>query len=72
MSLPTWMASHQPTPAASHMPTPAWSVAHWTPDGIVLDGGAHDRSIAQQFRNEQVTAGRLPASAFVVASRDVR
>lgn len=70
--LPAWLANHRPTPAVGHMPTPAWSVAHWTEDGIVLDGGAHDRVIAQQFRDEQVAAGVIPATAFVVASRDVR
>ena len=71
-ALPAWMAGHMPTLAAIHMPTPVWSVAHWTPDGIVLDGGAHERGVAQRFRDEQVAAGIIPDSAFVVPSRDVR
>lgn len=72
MSLPAWMAGHQPATTSPRMSTPAWSVAHWTADGIVLDGGAHDRDHAQRLRDDYVTAGTVPASAFVVPSRDVR
>lgn len=47
-----------------------YAVCVWTPQGFGVAAVAHDRSIAEQARDEQVNEGHLPASAFVARATE--
>lgn len=56
MNLPAWLHSHlntrDPLTPAPGQRVDAWNIAHWTPEGLNILAGAHDRSIAERVRDE--------------------
>lgn len=70
MSLPPWLHSHlNSTPPFTQVAgerVDAWNVAHWTPFGLNIVAGAHDRADAERVRDEYVDEGYAPQGTFIV------
>jgi len=70
MSIPSWLHSQLNTrPPFEQTPgerVDAWNVATWTPGGLHIVAGAHDRSIADRLAAEYTHSETIPGTFTVI------
>jgi len=69
-NLPSWLHSHLNTrPPFQQTPgerVDAWNVATWTPGGLHIVAGAHDRSVAERLAGEYTDSETIPGTFTVI------
>lgn len=70
MSLPSWLHSQinnrPPFEQTAGEHVDAWNIATWTPGGLHIVAGAHDRTVAARLASEYTDSDTIPGKFTVI------